>query len=85
MLKNNGKKNKKASNNSSHFVEYYFVELGIAILFIIAAFLFGQQIGQTDILIFAAIIISFFVILPIIIFISVRMINTVSQYFKNKR
>jgi len=79
------KKNKKVSNNSSYVKEYYFTEIGVGILFLIAAFLFGQKIGLMDFFIFVAIIISFFVISLIIIFLTTRTTNAIQQYFKSRK
>ncbi len=74
MLENQTKPKKQL------FSEYYLVELGIAVLFIIASvFFFGEQI---DILVFATIIISFFVILPLAIYILIKIANIIANKYK---
>ncbi len=83
MSKNNSKKNKKASSNSSNFAEYYFAQLGVFVLFmLVATFLFDEKV---DILPIVVVIISFFAILPIIVFIVRKTVNIILQYFKNKK
>jgi len=74
--------NKKIYSSPYRVIEYHLAELILAVLFMVGAFLFGQQI---NVLIFIAIIGAFFIVLPIIIYVISRIIGVVSKYFKDHK